>query len=502
MPVTASDAQVEIAMKELKKGRTQQQAAAKANLRDRRTVSYYMKQQRKPSELRKPRTHRTRPDPFEADWPALVAQLESAPNLESKALFDWICEERPGTYEPGQLRTLQRHVRRWRSQHVDQVVSLPQLRQPGEVMQTDGTWMNLLAITIAGQPFPHLFIHSVLAYSNWEWGRIAQSESFLALEHGLKSTLNELGFLPAIHQTDQSTAATHQLREAGRSGRWRYNDAYAGLMTELSLEPRTTHVRSPDENGDIEAANGSFKRDVEQALLLRGGRDFPSETDYEVFLEGVLHRRNKGRHLRLAEEKAVMRPLTTPLQPAVRVEQVRVSRDGTIRILHRTYSVPSSLVGQMVTVHATERTLAIYYDNARIEQIPRLTGTKRHLIQVRHVIDSLLRKPGGFRNYRYLDDLFPSLVFRQAWDALSTRLSARRADLAYLRILKLAAMTLESDVAAALASLLAESAPWDDETVNTHLAPTTSVVPDLATGKVCLAEYDLLLAFDADDVAA
>jgi len=345
MPVTASDAQVEIAMKELKKGRTQQQAAAKANLRDRRTVSYYMKQQRKPSELRKPRTHRTRPDPFEADWPALVAQLESAPNLESKALFDWICEERPGTYEPGQLRTLQRHVRRWRSQHVDQVVSLPQLRQPGEVMQTDGTWMNLLAITIAGQPFPHLFIHSVLAYSNWEWGRIAQSESFLALEHGLKSTLNELGFLPAIHQTDQSTAATHQLREAGRSGRWRYNDAYAGLMTELSLEPRTTHVRSPDENGDIEAANGSFKRDVEQALLLRGGRDFPSETDYEVFLEGVLHRRNKGRHLRLAEEKAVMRPLTTPLQPAVRVEQVRVSRDGTIRILHRTYSVPSSLVG-------------------------------------------------------------------------------------------------------------------------------------------------------------
>ena len=156
----------------------------------------------------------------------------------------------------------------------------------------------------------------------------------------------------------------------------------------------------------------------------------------------------------------------------------------------------------MVTVHATERTLAIYYDNARIEQIPRLTGTKRHLIQVRHVIDSLLRKPGGFRNYRYLDDLFPSLVFRQAWDALSTRLSARRADLAYLRILKLAAMTLESDVAAALASLLAESAPWDDETVNTHLAPTTSVVPDLATGKVCLAEYDLLLAFDADDVAA
>jgi len=502
MPMTATDVQVEIAMKELEKGRTQRQAAAKANLRDRRTVAYYLKQLRKPSELRKPRTYQTRANPFEADWPAVTAQLEAAPTLESKALFDWLCENQPGKYEHGQLRSLQRHVRRWRSQHVEQVVSLPQLRRPGDVMQTDGTWMTKLAITIAGEPFPHLLIHSVLAYSNWEWGRIARSESFLALEHGLKSTLGELGFVPAIHQTDQSTAATHQLREAGRSGRWRYNVAYAGLMAELQIEPRTTHVGSPDENGDIEAANGSFKRAVEQALLLRGNRDFQSEPDYEAFLEVVLRRRNKGREARLAEEKAVMRPLVEPLLPAMRTEQVRVSRDGTIRILKRTYSLPSSLVGQIVTVHATERTLAIYYDNARIEQLPRLTGPKRHMIQVRHVIDSLLRKPGGFRNYRYRDELFPSLVFRQAWETLGARLSARRADLAYLRILKLAATTLETDVASILASLLANASPWDDETVKACLVPATSVVADPVTGDPCLADYDKLLGREVDDVAA
>lgn len=500
--MTATDAQVEIAMKELEKGRTQQQAAAKANLRDRHTVYWYKQQLKKPSELRKPRTYLTRENPFADDWPALAAQLEAEPSLEAKVLFEWLCDERPGKYQLGQMRTLQRHVRRWRAQHVQQVVSLPQVRRPGELMQTDGTWMNTLGIMIAGEPFGHIFIHSVLVYSNWEWGRIAQSESFLALEHGLKSTLQELGHVPAVHQTDQSTAATHQLRQAGETGHWRYNEAYAGLMAELGMEPRTTHVRSPDENGDIEAVNGSFKRAVEQALLLRGSRDFPNEAEYEVFLEGLLRRRNKGRQVRLDEELAVMRPLTGPLRPAVRVGPAHVSRDGTIRFLNRTYSVPSSLVGQTVMVHAGERELAIYYDNACIEQMPRLTGQKRHTIQYRHVIDSLLKKPGGFRDYRYRDDLFPSLVFRQAWDALCARLSARRADLAYLRILKLAAMTLETDVAAVLDSLLAGDEAWDDETVKVRLQPAIGTVPDVVLGPVSLADYDQLLTQDAGDATA
>jgi len=500
--MTATDAQVEIAMRELEKGRTQQQAAAKANLRDRHTVAYYKQRLRKPSQLRKPRTYRTRKNPFVDDWPALEAQLEATPSLEARALFEWLCDQWPGKYRPGQLRTLQRQVRRWRGKYVERMVSLPQVRRPGELMQTDGTWMNTLGITIAGEPFRHIFIHSVLAYSNWEWGRIAQSESFLALEHGLKSTLQELGYVPAIHQTDQSTAATHQLREAAETGHWRYNKAYAGLMAELGMEPRTIHVRSPDENGDIEAINGSFKRAVEQALLLRGSRDFPNEAEYEAFLEGLLRRRNSARQARLAEEVAVMRPLMGPLRPAVRVGPAHVSRDGTIRFLKRTYSVSSSLVGQTVMVHAGERELAIYYDNACIEQLPRLTGQKRHLIQYRHVIDSLLKKPGGFRNYRYRDDLFPSLVFRRAWEALCTRMSERRADLAYLRILKLAALTLETDVAAVLESLLANDTTWDDETVKARLAPPIGTVPDLVPGQVCLAAYDQLLVQEAGDAAA
>lgn len=489
-------------MKEIQKGRTQQQAAAKANLRDRGTVAKYAKRGLLPSELKEPRAYRTREDPFAEDWPAIEAQLEATPSLEAKALFEWLSDQHPGRYQTGQVRTLQRRIRRWRARHVGRVVSLPQIRRPGELMQTDGTWMNSLGITIAGEPFPHILIHSVLVYSNWEWGRVAQSESFLAVQHGLQSTLEALGYVPAIHQTDQATAATHRLREAGGSGGWCYNDAYAGLMAELGMEPRTTHVRSPDENGDIEAANGALKRAVEQTLLLRGSRDFSSVPTYEGFLGEVMNRRNAGRQARLAEEIAVMRPLPGKLHPAVREERLRVSREGTIRFLHRTYSVPSSLVGEIVRVRATEWEISVYYDNICIERLARVTGQARHHIAYRHVIDSLLRKPGGFRDYRYRDDLFPTLIFRQAWEQLCSRLSPRRADLAYLRILKLAAMTLQSDVAGVLAVLLAEGGAWDDETVKTRMAVPGGAVPILAQPEVCLTAYDELLGQEARDVAA
>lgn len=138
LPVTAKDIQVEIAMKEIQKGRTQQQAAAKANLRDRGTVAKYAKSGKLPSEMKEPRTYRTREDPFVADWAEIKVRLEALPDLETKVLFEWLCDKHPGRYRTGQLRTLQRRVRHWRARHVGKVVSLPQTRRPGEVLLTDG----------------------------------------------------------------------------------------------------------------------------------------------------------------------------------------------------------------------------------------------------------------------------------------------------------------------------------------------------------------------------
>ena len=140
--MTATDAQVRIIMRERSKGKTQEQAAIKANLSSRKTVRKYESLRKLPSELKKPREYRTRSDPFENEWGEAERMLEIAPELEAKTLFEWLCERNSGKYQEGQLRTFQRRVSTWRALNRSSLLTLEQVHQPGEVMQTDGTWMT------------------------------------------------------------------------------------------------------------------------------------------------------------------------------------------------------------------------------------------------------------------------------------------------------------------------------------------------------------------------
>jgi len=503
--MTATDAQVRIIMRERNLGKTQEQAAVKANLRSCKTVRKYEQLGKLPSELKAPRSYRTRANPFEADWEEVESMLKDAPELEAKTLFDWLCERNPGKYQEGQLRTLQRRVSNWRALNEEQLLTLDQVHQPGEVLQTDGTWMNDLGITILGEPFAHLLIHSVLPYSNWEWGRVVQSESLLAIRLGLQSALEKLGYVPKIHQTDNTTAATHNLGPAVRDQSLEergFNAEYLQLMAHYGMEPRTIHVGNPNENGDIESSHGAFKRAVAQHLLLRGGRDFERLAAYEAFLWRIMERRNAGRQVKLAEELAVMKPLTVEPWPQMRELSIRVGSNGILRVCNNGYTVPSGLKSKRVKVKVYEWQIEVWYANQCVELLPRLTGVQRYHINYRHVIDTLLRKPGGFRNYRYRDDLFPQAVFRLAWEALDQRLSPRRADIIYLRILKLAAQGLESDVADALELLLASKVTWDDHTVAELARPNSATVPELQPQSVNLAVYDQFLSQEVGHVPA
>jgi hypothetical protein len=350
--------------------------------------------------------------------------------------------------------------------------------------------------------------HSVLPYSNWEWGRVVQSESLLSIRLGLQSALLKLGRVPRAHQTDHTTAATHKLGLADRekSPQERgFNEEYLQLLTHYGLEARTIHVASPNENGDVESSNGGIKRAVEQHLLLRGSRDFPSNAAYETFLFGIMDKRNAGRQAKLAEELAVMKPITVVPWPQMRELIVRVGQNGILRVGNNGYSVPSGLKGKRATVRIYEWYIEVWYANQRLETLPRLTGTNHYHINYRHVIDSLLRKPGGFRNYRYRDDLFPQQVFRQTWDALNGQFPPRKADLIYLRILKQAASGLESDVAQALTLLLAEQDqnPWDEKTI-TELTRVTlpQAIPVLEPQVVNLSLYDQFFLTAVSHVSA
>ena len=164
---------------------------------------------------------------------------------------------KPGVYERGQLRTLQRRVKQWRAQEGGpKNVFFAQDHRPCEAMQTDFTVCDELAVTIGGVPFPHMLCHPVLPYSNWEWASICHSESLSAMKVGVQEALQHLGGIPTWHQTDHSTAATHQVSPGSRG----FNLKYVVWMKHVGMKPRTIEVGEKEQNGDVEALNGALKR--------------------------------------------------------------------------------------------------------------------------------------------------------------------------------------------------------------------------------------------------
>lgn len=127
-------------------------------------------------------------------------------------------------------------------------------------------------------------------------------------------------------------------------------------------------------------------------------------------------------------------------------------RWSCIQVKGNTYSVPSRLIGHTVKVRIYPERLEILFNGKIVEHLPRLVGKSQHAVNYRHIIHSLVRKPGAFANYRYREELFPDLVFRRAYDHFTTH-RGTRADVEYLRVLHLAATTLEVEVTAALTLL-------------------------------------------------
>jgi hypothetical protein len=474
-------------------------AAMKADM-DRKTARNYVASGKLPSEKSTTRDWRTRIDPFEAHWPEIEERLTHTPELEAKTLFELLQEQHPERYQDGQLRTLQRRVKLWRSARgPEQDIVLGQLHRPGEAAQTDFTRTMELTVTIAGQVFAHLLCVLVLPYSNWQWATVCLSESMVALRRGVQRALFELGRVPEFHQTDNSTAATHRIPdgkdECFADGKRPFNAEYVALMKHLGMKPRTTAVGAKEQNGDVEAANGAFKRRLEQALLIRGSRDFDSAEAWQEFVDRVARKANANRKIRVAQDLAAMRELVVSKLPEYVEERVKVSEWSTVRVKHCAYSVPSRLKGAWVRVRIFEDRIEVRHADVVELACERLRGRNRHRIDYRHVIWSLVRKPGGFARYVYREEMFPSVIFRETYDVLQGLQPGTRGDLAYLRILHLAASTMESEVAVALALLQMGGKAITVEAIKEMIAnsPTSVDVPALVSPAVDLVAYDALL---------
>jgi hypothetical protein len=412
-----------------------------------KTARKFLKSKQLPSQNTPEHNWQTRPDPFKEDWDWIEQHLTEAKGaLEGKELFEALQRLYPGKYQDGQLRTLQRRIKVWKALHgPSKETFYPQIYFPGRWCCSDFTCMNSLNVTIQKQLFKHLFYHFVLCYSNWQAGEICYSESFESLSRGLQDALWELGGVPQHHRTDNLTSA---VRKVGHPEV--FTDKYQALARHYGFMGEKTQPASPNENGDVEKSNHLFKKAVEQALILRGSRDFNSLQEYEQFMCKILERRNQNCQKRFAEELSQLRSLPKRRYEDYEERICKVSNASTIRILHNTYSVHSRLIGENVKVRVYADHLDVWYAQRKIDILPRLRGEDGYYINYRHIIDWLVRKPGAFESYRYKQDLFPTSQFRIAYDVLKITYDNKQANKQYLKILELAAKENESLVNDAL----------------------------------------------------
>jgi hypothetical protein len=276
-------------------------------------------------------------------------------------------------------------------------------------------------------------------------------------------------------------------------------------MSHYGLEMEKIQPRSPHENGDVESSHGKFREAVDQALMMRGRRDFSDIGAYREFLQQVVEQRNRGRSQRLADETPQLRALPArPMEGYTRY-RVTVNTGSLIRVKGNTYSVHSRLIGETVEARLHMDHVEIWYAQRKVDQFPRLRGRGNHRINYRHVIDWLVRKPGAFANYRYRDDLFPNVTFRQAYDALSCQRSPKAATKDYLAILHLAAYESETRVAECLRVFLDEERRivFDEIKVWVVSDATAPPVTDVTIDAVDLSSFDCLfedsvLTFDME----
>ena len=190
-----------------------------------------------------------------------------------------------------------------------------------------------------------------------------------------------------------------------------FQTRYRDLLAHYGLSPQRINVRQAHENGDAESAHGHFKLHVEQALLLRGSGDFASREEYGSFLNQLVATRNANRRDRAEEELQVLRDLPDARLSSCLKVPCRVDSGSLIHIHRNTYSVHSRLRGEIVEARLFADRVEVWYADRLVDTLPRLVGRDRHAVHYRHVIDSLVRKPGAVRELRLSRRLVPDDTF-------------------------------------------------------------------------------------------
>ena len=413
------------------------------------------------------------------------------------AIFEEILRRHP-ELSPGVRRTLERRIRSWRALHgAEQDVIFRQVHEPGRMGLSDFTDLSALGVTIDGQPLAHMLFHFRLPWSGFEHAHvILGGESHVALAEGLQNALWSAGGAPHQHRTDSLSAAFRNLDAATEADLTR---RYEALCAHYRMAPTRNNRGVAHENGSIESAHGHLKAAIRDALLMRGTPDFPDLTGYRAFVDEIVGRRNAARTKRIAAERAYLQPLpatrTTDFEEVI----VTVSSTGGFTLRKVFYTVPSRLIGHRLRVRLHDDRLEVFMGGTHLLTLPRgranSDGRHDQVVNYRHVIHALRKKPMALLNLVYRDKLFPRPAYRRAFEALSAQLPEKMACKITVDLLALAHdRGCERELAEEMDRVLNTGSLPDPLALRRLFGPDPADLPSISVLPVALDSYDALVA--------
>jgi hypothetical protein len=484
----------------IRKNKTQELAAAKTGISE-RSARRIESSVTLPSQKSR-RYWCSRVDPFAEVWEGeVVPLLQRAPKLMAVTLLRKLQDDHPDRFPDGVLRTLQRHIRHWRAiEGPPKEVFFPQDHAPGHRGLSDFTAMGELRITIVNAPFAHLLYHFVLAFSHWEHVEVIEGgESFEALSKGLQNALWQAGGAPQEHRSDSLSAAFKNLAEEED-----FTLRYTALLEHYGMVGSRNNRGLSHENGSVESSHRYLKEAIEQALLLRGHRDFDDRPAYEGFVREVVMRRNRRNAAAFRIEREQLQELPVRRTTDFVEEEARVTRCGTFTVRAILYSAPSRLIGHRLKVRLYSDRLDCYLSGALVLTLPRGTrvpGTGRgRKLDYRHFIDALKRKPQAFKGLVFRDALFPREAYRRTWEQLDLQLPQRQACQTIVALLEMAARDgVEGVLAERLDALLAAGVLPEVKRLREEFAPRHAELPQITVEIPAASVYDALLPSAHED---
>ena len=453
-----------------------------------------------PSQKKTPRGRR-RPDPLADIFDAeVVPLLRSSPGIRPVAVYEEILRRHP-ELGVGVRRTLERRIRAWNAEHgPEQEVIFRQTHVPGKMGLSDFTAMGKLGVTVAGVPLDHRLYHFRLAYSGFQHAHVVLGgESYVALAEGLQNALWTLGGVPRDHRTDSLSAAFKNLDKSAQAD---LTDRFDALCHHYGMVPTRNNKGVAHENGSIESPNGHLKRAIEDALIMRGSRDFEDLAAYRSFIDEIVGRINARNAKRIDVERASLQPL--PVRRTTDYEEItlRVTSSGGFTLRKVFYTVPSRLVGHQLRIRLYDDRLELFLGGTALMTLPRgrvsSTGSHGHVVNYHHVIHSLRKKPMALMGLVYRDQLFPRQVFRDVFEVLLEQTSEKVACRMTVDLLALAHdRGCEAELAAQIEEDLRQKRLPDMAALRALFSPTVDALPQVEVRMATLSSYDQLVGMSA-----